>query len=302
MNIFVSKQALQQFVSEALDGNALALLGNENYIKVNNVVDQSASLTDPSNKNQIPQNKVELKVVLNKMLDSSQVQNLPDIYKSIKDIINNVEDENKMNKNIKESLRTIVKKAMNEAPLPPVRKIPFGVHGDEYSRSIAASKASLRKTMKADDIVEPEDSYDDEKVAKPIRKVKSTSLGSMTDVQGASFEDIAKELNFSVAGAKQAVDKALEKARWLASEMDEDELEILVLRTMDDYINTLAETGELSDADIRLMKDHPSIVRELDGFREYLSSAIRRERKASSSSIEEHKKLVKEALASVGIK
>jgi hypothetical protein len=101
----------------------------------------------------------------------------------------------------------------------------------------------------------------------------------MVDVGGASFEEIAKELDFSVAGAKQAVDKALEKAKWLAQDIAEDDLEIMVLTTMNDYVNMLAKSGELSAADVQLMKDHPDIVRELDGFREFLATAIKRMRK-----------------------
>jgi benzoyl-CoA reductase/2-hydroxyglutaryl-CoA dehydratase subunit BcrC/BadD/HgdB len=103
----------------------------------------------------------------------------------------------------------------------------------------------------------------------------------MADVDGASFEEIATELGFSVAGAKQAVDKALEKAQFIAA-TDSDEMEIIVLTTMSDYIKMLAKTGELSSADVTLLKDHPAIVRELDGFRDYLHNSIRRARKATA--------------------
>lgn len=115
---------------------------------------------------------------------------------------------------------------------------------------------------------------------------KKTALGGMSDVGGASFEKIAQELEFSVAGAKQAVDKALEKARYLAVDMDDDDLEILVLTGMNDYIQYLTKSGELSAADVQLMKDHPDVVRELDGFREFLHNHIRRARKAGQRVID----------------
>ena len=51
---------------------------------------------------------------------------------------------------------------------------------------------------------------------------------------------------------------------------------------MKDYINTLKKTGELSAADVKLMQDHPAIVSELDGFREYLAKVIRKARKVES--------------------
>jgi response regulator RpfG family c-di-GMP phosphodiesterase len=61
-----------------------------------------------------------------------------------------------------------------------------------------------------------------------------------------------------------------------------EELELLTLVAVKDYINMLKKTGELTAADIKLMQDHPSITAELDGFREYLAKVIRRARKVES--------------------
>jgi hypothetical protein len=108
----------------------------------------------------------------------------------------------------------------------------------------------------------------------------------MGDVSGSSFKDIAKELGFAAeSGAKQAVVKALEKAKFVGT-MDPDELEILVLKSMSDYIDMLSNTGELSPADVKLLKDHPDIVRDLEGFREFLDKSIRTTRKVSASTEE----------------
>jgi hypothetical protein len=114
------------------------------------------------------------------------------------------------------------------------------------------------------------------------RKFKTVS-----DVGGASFQDIAAELGFSVAGAKQAVDKAMAKAQWLGQLEEEspEELEILVLSAINDYIKLLTKSGELTAADVQLMKDHPDIVRELDGFREFLDKSIRKARKTNQAII-----------------
>lgn len=275
-------------------------------INVNNVVDKLASVTDTSNFKQTPQDKIEFIVAVKQLIDDVPIDNIPNIYKLIKDVIDTSSEKTTMsNKKIEESVRAVVRKLIAEAqPLPPVKKIPFGVHGAEYERNMAASRASLNKAMKkdldadlkkvtVDDVEEPE-------VKK--RAQKATSLGNMLGVGGASFEDIAKELNFSVAGAKQAVDKALEKTRWLTSEIDEDDLEIIVLNSMNNYIEDLAGTGELTDEEVKMMKDHPAIVRELDGFREYLGNVLRRVRKEYSGAVKEHTNRVNEALASVGIK
>lgn len=204
---------------------------------------------------------------------------------------------------------------MNLDNLPPVRKIPAGVHGGEYNARIEKNKADLGRNMgkaiKAyenppADEVEPgyvddagveapeEESPALGPAAKQTRKAyKSTAIGGMSDVDGATFDDIAKELGFSIAGAKQAVDKALDKAKFLAQDMDEEDLDILVLTAMNDYITLLSKSGvqssdKLSDpdddspltsADIQLMKDHPDIIRGLDGFRDFLHNHIRKARK-----------------------
>lgn len=165
--------------------------------------------------------------------------------------------------------------------MPTVKKIPMGVHGGEFSRRLEKNKGDLRKSLgKAAEEPVLDDTEEPVEPGEPAKShsYKSTALGGMTDVGGASFEDIAKELEFSVAGAKQAVDKALEKAKFMAG-MDEDDKEILVLTAMGDYVKMLAKSGELTAPDIQLMKDHPSIVRDLDGFREFLHNFIRRARK-----------------------
>jgi len=94
--------------------------------------------------------------------------------------------------------------------------------------------------------------------------------------EGSSFKEIAQELNFSVAGAKNACDKALAKAQWIAG-ADETDMELIVLYSLKDYIELLQQSGELTDDDVRVMLENPNLVRELDGFRDFLSKAIKRE-------------------------
>lgn len=238
---------------------------------------------------------------------------------------------------------------MNLDNLPPVRKIPAGVHGKEYEDRINKNKGWLNRNMgKAIDQYEnpkadPNADIDPEAperaaAAKRRHAYKSTAIGGMSDVNydveagehkpasfeeiakglsldsakaeaqklgidvtGMSFEDIVKaiikaqggneeadfesvsrELGFSVAGAKQAVDKALAKARWITKIIDPDDpamvedMDIIVITAMNDYIKHLAKSGELSAADVQLMKDHPDIVEDLDGFRDFLHNYVKR--------------------------
>lgn len=107
------------------------------------------------------------------------------------------------------------------------------------------------------------------------------SMGD-TDGQAATFEAIARELGFSVAGAKQASDRALVKARFV-SMLGDDELEVVVLTAVVGYVKELQRSGELTDDDVRLLKDNPDVVKELDGFREFLKPHVKRWMKRSQS-------------------
>jgi len=194
--------------------------------------------------------------------------------------------------------------------LPPVRKFAPGVSGGDSERRLNKNKSDLSRDMgPAIAAYEkgtgaPEDEPEAPAASGGKRAYKATAIGNMADVQGATFEEIAAELGFSVAGAKQAVDKALTKAKFVGNLSDTsvegdigegDDLEIITLMAMNDYIKYLArgvgepgEEGEepLTAADIKLMKDHPDIVRELDGFREFLHKYIRNAMKATPEDLD----------------
>lgn len=266
--ITVSEAAVREFVNEALDGNHLGDLPTFNEqlpVNVNKVVDPSAAQTDLINPDFIPQTKPELEVSFRQLMKCVPVDDIADVYKSIRLMVNDIhareegEDimttKTKGNSSIEETVRRTVRSLLSE--INP--KFDMSYSGTDYGDS-------------------DDDDDDDDSDKKPKRAYKTTALGNMADVDGDSFETIAKKLGFSVAGAKQAVDKALEKARFLAA-IDEDDKEILVLTAMNDYIKMLSKGGTLSAADVKLMKDHPDIVRELDGFREFLHTHVRRARR-----------------------
>lgn len=260
----IKQEAIRALINEVLDGS------EDPVVKINPIVDPNEYDVDPVNPSYVPQSKVEL---INSF--KSMIRNVPDeligsIYDSMKDAtdVSNLEKpegtkmKNDKSENVEETIRIAVKKILSE--ISP----RFDA---SYSGTDWASGGS-------DD--------DDDDDDKPKRAYKSTAIGGMHDVSGASFEQIASDLGFSVAGAKQAVDKALLKAQWVGSTMEEDPdmMEVLVLQAMDDYIKMLVGSGELTDADVALMKDHPDIVRELDGFREFLNNSIRRARKDTGAS------------------
>ena len=271
--LVVSESVLRQLLREALGaGSSNSHLTGDAPIRVNPVVDPSAPETDPTNQNFLPKNKQELVSALRALLDAEDSERFPDIYITIKNAIEAHGDE--MNKQkVEETIRAAVRKILKEADLPPVKKIPYGVHGNEYMQRFQKAKAGLAKSFKAP--LEPEEDEDDS--SERTRKNKM-----MTDVGGATFKQIAQEFGFAAeSGAKQAVEKALQKSKFVTDMaiFDPDRLEILVLQAMGDYISVLDSSGELSSEEVSLLKNNPAIVRELDGFRDFLDKEIRKHRK-----------------------
>jgi len=280
--VLITESSLRELLKEMMD--------SESPVNVNPVVDPSAAETDPSNINFLPSNKAELMSALRVLVNSIDDQIAADIYVTVQDAKKEKEDEMK-NSNVEESIRAIVRKTLleaqtnlEEAPMPPVKKIPAGVHGSEYMQRFEKAKSGLQKTLST--------LRDDEEFVSSDEPEEGRSRKNvmMSDVGGASFKEIAKELGFAAeSGAKQAVEKALAKAKFVMK-MDmfqPDELEILVLQNMNDYIDVLKSTGEIDDSEVKLLKDNPDIVRELDGFREFLDKALKKARKEKESEASE---------------
>jgi hypothetical protein len=277
---------------------------SDDSVKTNDVVDTSAALTDPGNADYKPNNKAELQVAVKALTGDIPDDKVADFYDKLTGALNthNKDDEDtKMQKKDTKTEATIRRAVRNYlqdhlelnetftfkekklgpvvGELPPVQKIPMGTHGGEYTRQLEKSKSKLKQALKSDTLDDFGGAQEDEDAETPEKRTFST----MSDVQGSSFQEIANELGFSVAGAKQAVDKALAKAQWLGTmqEQNPEDLEIMMLSAMNDYIKYLSKSGELSAADIQLMKDHPEVVRELDGFREFADKVIRKARKGT---------------------
>ena len=140
----------------------------------------------------------------------------------------------------------------------------------------------------------PDDEYDathDEfgyVKANPDEKRRKNNM--VGDVGGAELEDIAAELGFSVSGAKQAVDKAMKKAQFLGT-LEDYERDEMILHAVKDYIENLEGAVDDNDPDapsaedIQLMYDNPSMVAELDGFREFLHKYVKQLARAKGERI-----------------
>jgi hypothetical protein len=235
-------------------------------------------MTDPENPNFKPSNRKELKIALSAALEEIPDDLASDTFDVVNDAIekNKDEDDKMSNKKVEEAIRLAIRKMLSEAELPPVKKIPMGVHGGEWMKAHEKRRKDLEKTLTSMNV----DTDAEEMVRADAPVVGRDRKNVMqTDVGGASFKQIAQEMGYaSESGAKQAVEKAMAKVQF-ASSMDPDQLQIVVLTAMSDYIDFLNKSGELTPADVQLMKDHPNIVSELDGFREFLDKYMKRQMK-----------------------
>jgi len=286
MKIVVTEKAIRELIRETMMNPNVGWQSttdlSDSPASVSAVVDPSAAATDPGNPNFKPANRKELKVALSGMIDDISDNCVEDVFDAMKDAIKDTEEDKEMkdNKKVEETIRLAIRKILKEAELPPVKKIPMGVHGGEYMRNLEKRKKNLQGTMSK---------WRDDEDAAPMVRADAPAAGRerknvmQTDIGGASFKQIAQDLGYaSESGAKQAVEKALSKAKYLGA-MEPEELEITILMAMKDYVDFLKGSGELTAADVQLMLDHPDIVSELDGFKEFLDKQLKKEMKADVS-------------------
>ncbi len=300
-SIVITESALREFLREMLDSPSTnSHLDGNMPVRISPVVAPDAAEVNSANSNFIPQNKVELLSALRTICNVEDDQ-VPAVYIAVKDALEKQGEEMK-NTQVESTIRATVRKLLSEisasekrqmaadklwselpkvdpSTYPQVTKVDPGVSSKsgtpaEQKAKFEKNKSQLQKTfstMKMSDL-------EDEAESEPTGRKNVM----MTDVGGSSFKEIAKELGFAAeSGAKQAVEKALEKAK-LVTKMDlfdPDTLEILVLQSMSDYIDVLSSTGELTPQEVKMLKDNPAIVRTLDGFREFLDKDLRKAKK-----------------------
>lgn len=280
--IIISKNQMKKFIKETMMNPSVGWQStselSDSPVSVSAVVDPSASDTDPENNNFKPSNRKELQVALANLVDQIPDDLASDTFEIVNNAIKKEKEglDMKNDKKVEEAIRLNIRKILREAELPQVKKIPIGTHGGEWMKAYEKRRKDLEKTLTSMNIDTDAEEMDRADAPAAGRERKNVM---QTDVGGASFKQIAQELGYaSESGAKQAAVKAMEKIRF-GSSMDPDQLQIVVLTAMSDYVDFLNKSGELTPADVQLMKDHPDIVSELDGFREFLDKYVKREMK-----------------------
>ena len=316
MNIFVSKKALREYIHEAMSSPGVGWQATGDLstspANISAVVDPSAATTDPGNPKFKPRNRVELKTALSAMIDDIADDDASNFYADMKTVIKTKEEEGE--KNVKNNNRK-TENAVRLSVRKMLREIgQYRDTGMSYSGPMTGSpamKPGIVDCQACDGEGILEDGTDCTVCdGKGEVEKKGRTNATTNDVGGESFANIASELGYKTAsGAKQELGRALAKYKYMWS-LEPDEFEIVMLQSMNDYIEYLQDSGELTASDVQLMKDHPNIVSELDGFKEFLGKKIRNFMKQAGSTDEmpveskqrHHERLVAEALASVNHK
>lgn len=249
-------------------------------INVNPVVDPSAAMTDPTNQNFSPGSKQELMVALQAMVDQIPDTGVSDFYEHVKDNPKKDEEDKKMQRRskskVEESIRLAIRKMLAEAnpsdPSLPVSN-PLGIKPTVYGMGISGRKPGSRggpptPTQRAELEKELNRAFLEDEETKSSKKNLM-----MTDVGGVGLAELAKEFGFkNPNGVLQWINKTLAKLRIRME--NPEQLRVLTLEALQEYIEELAEASEMPEEEKQLMKDNPDIVEDLESFKIYLKKKL----------------------------
>jgi hypothetical protein len=234
-----SESVLRALVNEVLDDRNISLpyVDEEMPVVTSAGVDPSESQTDPGDPNYRPQDNRELSIAIDQLVKLVPDEATGTFYKRVKrlsdDILNSTPPG--------DDTMTATKRTDEEKKLEEVIRLAVRKHLMEMNEAEA-------------DSVPP---------AEAAPKYEKREL--------MPFAQMAQELGMSVAGAKQAVDKAWRKAAFINDQFpSEEQKQAYVLDLIHQYIDHLDSSGELTDDDFALLRDHPDLVSELDGFQAFM--------------------------------
>ncbi len=219
-----------------------------NIVNINPVIDQSAALSDPTNPSFSPQTNAELLTALQGLIQSSG-QAPGEIFDLFKKALEHSEEKVMKQKDMhQEFLESVVRKAVRKMIREAGGMDPLVYHGDTYTspkgKGIACSACDTTGVDKNGNTC---------KVCKGTGYVKKDAKNlTMTDVGGSSLQQVADDLNMSVAGVKRVFDHTMDK-----------------LKVAAEYVKYLETSGELSDEDVEELMSNLGHLFDSPEFKEF---------------------------------
>lgn len=296
--VVVTEQALRELIVEALDSSSY--IPEPKMVKVNDVVDPSAADTDPMNPDYKPQDNVELDVAFKRMTQGMSDDDAPKVFDVLKGALDGKDDKSNPDKrnekdkqNNMDSTEGSASKGttgttgtkpgtrsgttQHEGNRAVVREFIQAVVDSEPPKPRKPSKVQqwLAEYIASSSVAtDPADEIADDDEDEDLEAKKKRELDVI-------FSNIAKEFNWSVAGAKQFVDKAVARFRFVSSQLpngpnlekdskiERTQMDIAILQSFKDYLEQLRP--HLSPGDFDFLQNHPGQALEMDGWREWFN-------------------------------
>jgi hypothetical protein len=122
--------------------------------------------------------------------------------------------------------------------------------------------------------LDDEDDEDEDLNPKKRKSRAGLEIGAY-GVDGMTLEKIGEELGFTKEAAKKAIETAMERFKVLHT-MEPEDRDELVLVGVNDYIDMLGKTGEMTQEEEEFMRLHPKVVAMSDNFRDFFSKYVKR--------------------------
>ncbi len=272
MKTVIDQAALVELLREALENKGAMEYDAAAPVVPNAVVDRpSIQLdVDPVDVKHLPRSKNEMIVMVRSLLDNVDDDQSGELYSKIKDLVSKRETQvvtspqstgnqgiaTMENKRISDMVMMIV-----EAELGKSRR---GKSSDEEEVEVEDEE----------DVWDADKEADEEEAEEEKQKKGRGEIGAY-GVDGDTLEKIGEEMGFTKEAAKKAVETAMERFKALYT-MDDAERGELVLTGINDYIDFLATSGEMSSEEESFMRLHPKVVAASDSFRDFFSKYVKR--------------------------
>jgi hypothetical protein len=242
----MDEEAIRKLVREVLEGHPGGAVWepSDDSTKVSAIVDPQEDDTNPINPEYTPQDKVELGVAIKNLVKNLPDERMPDIYKHVKDAM--ALDQQQAQKDAEMKEKDIRRNPVEEA----LRR--------EIRRHLAEARPGA--AYHGMDFFGEEDPEEEDR-----RKYTST-VGASDNVR--SQPDVASDLGISTAKLNQEEQIYRAKRGFLK---DPEHGVQIMKNAQDDFIEYLQTSGELNAGDVKLLKDHPEMVEDLDGYKEFLA-------------------------------
>lgn len=302
----VTETAVRSIICELLRSdvpavsNEMPFQDNGCPIDVNSEIDTTYRAFDgtyeiPVGTDIVPHDKRELEAVIKAFLVGVPNTSVPKLFHKIQRAFDEVADDDegvpmkKVNaspmqgKNIEESLRKAIRKLIEGPEMKSALNFSgYDVGGDSDDDEPLKRKRDINLADKSDpsrltyaQLAKKRGELDAKKSGmSPEEIAAATRELDDEDPREMSHDEMLPYMGHAgVTGVKGEEYKTIQKAKFLA-DMDPKTRSELIGTARDEYVQFLADGGDLEPEEVDMLKKHPAAVEELEGFRDWLDAYV----------------------------